>query len=107
MYLLKQDNEQMTIAKYTNSHSTMYLLKRMIPIICLSQIPVFTFHHVSIKTNCCVESYPCATDSHSTMYLLKQSASFTNSHSTMYLLKQNESFATKVAEKIHIPPCIY
>ena len=35
---------------------------------------IFTFHHVSIKTQTLVEIYKCPVDSHSTMYLLKHLA---------------------------------
>ena len=40
----------MTIAKYTNSHSTMYLLKPQSALYLKRQLLSFTFHHVSIKT---------------------------------------------------------
>ena len=75
----------------TYSHSTMYLLKRLLP--------------VSI---CYLGRY-----SHSTMYLLKPLDALTgispkpNSHSTMYLLKLNYLEFNRFRKTIHIPPCIY
>ena len=100
----------------TYSHSTMYLLKLKHKE--YNRCPfLFTFHHVSIKTNVINSRLHPIPDSHSTMYLLKRSSKIfanvfgntftfhhvsiktkvrlltmkkrlTNSHSTMYLLKQ-------------------
>ena len=54
----------------------------------------FTFHHVSIKTSILYTELLTLPDSHSTMYLLKLGGvleaipQLLHSHSTMYLLKR-------------------
>ena len=75
------------------SHSTMYLLKRNALGNTPATINLFTFHHVSIKTETQGDISKNANYSHSTMYLLKPQCVTNliggnlNSHSTMYLLK--------------------
>ena len=50
MYLLKQEISKVFTPTEENSHSTMYLLKLKQPAILLHLAYIFTFHHVSIKT---------------------------------------------------------
>ena len=77
-----------------DSHSTMYLLKRVSYPDAQEFETKFTFHHVSIKTIKSLHSNSSKYYSHSTMYLLKLFSepifvlNFNHSHSTMYLLKR-------------------
>ena len=82
--------------EYTNSHSTMYLLKLAEQIL-KRRLNKFTFHHVSIKTQIKQIRKEVDINSHSTMYLLKLiqilklSCAYYHSHSTMYLLKRRNN----------------
>ena len=91
MYLLKQLSPLLIANCFAYSHSTMYLLKRFL----LWQILSFFLN------------------SHSTMYLLKRATGLQDryrqhhSHSTMYLLKLKCIRTDLFFWLIHIPPYIY
>ena len=94
MYLLKLRTKFDNFFQFPHSHSTMYLLKPFRQKIFLDDKNIFTFHHVSIKTNEEKLNDTGYVNSHSTMYLLKRpfrrllSCDRPHSHSTMYLLKR-------------------
>ena len=135
MYLLKHMLWYQPNRCPTDSHSTMYLLKLSPSTYKNPILFLFTFHHVSIKTNFIYTTVKSVINSHSTMYLLKLFSrvsitycpyTFTfhhvsiktgkiwqllswgiNSHSTMYLLKPVYQELLHLIHNIHIPPCIY
>ena len=135
MYLLKLWYQPNKCPIMAHSHSTMYLLKLCLFHIHLQRVWLFTFHHVSIKTNsakitilevkkftfhhvsiktlisalCQLES-KWFTFHHVSIKTRDERMMYhyeNNSHSTMYLLKLWRCILTLSYTRIHIPPCIY
>ena len=94
-------------------HSTMFLLIQYSPLPICGCEYIFTFHNVSINTNCEHDAIGNKAALHSTMFLLIRTLnprcrnSLTALHSTMFLLIPFSQFRNKRSSWLYIPQCFY